>query len=331
MAKEKYIINAGVDRPDTIDIGTLEKNMGQGTITGPVEKLVPARGNVAVPNWTEAWGVRVINEDGQIPKTQVDVRDKDYKGQILPLPWGTTGGYMIQCRYLKGYQSIDQLYQDIVLNAKDYITNNQETAESAEIAYLFMLSGMNFYDPESDKYLVQMLKIHYLNKASKFKNPDTDKWWFDEYSLETEGLRAEKKLDSKFEALKIVNEASEDNTLSKLKNLLTVIANISDSTPKEPDLYKYLQVMADTKPEEFLAQVAEYKKKVSNIFEKAKSFKLIDLSQDGIIAAGDGKKNVIGNEIPGKKDGMIDWILENYLDSKSWETVVQLEAITSKF
>lgn len=331
MADKKYIIIAGEERPDTIDIGFLEKGMGQGTLKGGIEKLVPARGTISVPNWTECWGVRVVVEDGKIPETPVDVRDKNYRGQILPLPWGTSGGYMIHCRYLKGYNSVDQLYQSLVLNADAYVNSNQETAESAEIAQLFFLSGMNVYDAESDKYLVLMLKIHYLNKASKFKSPDSDKWWFDEYSQEGENLKADAKLDSKFEALKIVNKASGDNSLEQLKNLLNVIRNISDREPKDPDLFKYLQVMADTKPVEFLAQIAEYKKKISNIFEKAKSFKLIDVSKDGIIAAGDGKKEVIGSDIPGKKEGMIDWIMNNYLNANAWSIVLQLETLTSKF
>ncbi len=329
MAKEQqYIINAGTERPDSIDIGTLERNMGQGTINGAIEKIVPARGQIAVPNWTQAWAVR-LNKKGE-PVPNIDVRDKEYEGQIKELPWNSPGGSLIICRYLKGYNSIDQLFQDVVLNAKEYVNGVQETPDSAEVAYLFMLSGMNMYDPESDRYLIQMLRVHYLNRASKFKNPESDKWWFDEYSVEADGVKVEKKLDAKFEALKVVNEASEDNSLMKLKNLLTVVASISDNTPKEIDIYKYLQILADSKPVEFLAQIDEYKKKVSNLFEKAKSFNLIDLSKDGIIAAGDGKKEPIGSEVPGKKDGKIDWVLANYLDSNAWGIVLQLESITSK-
>lgn len=330
MSNKNYTIIAGEERPDTIEIGHLEKKMGQGTILGQTERIPAQRGMVSVPNWTECWGVRVIVEDGEVPKTPIDVRDKEYRGQILPLPWGTAGGYMIQCRYLKGYNSVDQLYQSLVLNADAYVNSNQETAESAEIGYLFMWSGFNVYDPESDKYKVLMLKIHYLNKASKYKSPDSDKWWFDEYNADEDGPKAEAKLDAKFEALKVVNEASEDNSLGKLKNLLNIVKNISDREPKEQDLYKYLQILADSKPVEFLAQIDSYKRKISDIVEKAKSFKLIDLTTDGVIAAGDGKKEVIG-QIPGKKESKIDWLISNYLDANSWAVILNLETLTSKF
>jgi hypothetical protein len=329
-SKESYTIEAGSSsRPETVERGNLEKDMGQSQKQGESVQTLLRRADIGIPNWTEAWGVR-LDKNGNIPVEPLDIRNPDYKGQIKELNWGDKAGCMIICRYLKGYNTIDMLYQNIILNAAANI--REDDPSSADDFYLRLQSGDNFFDPESDKYLVQMLKVHYMNGSSKSRSPESMKQMFKERLLVQNEQAETKTYNDKFDALKIVNEASTDNSLSKLKNLLLIVRDLYtlDEEVKDADLFRVLSMLADTKSELFLSKINEYKKNLSNIFEKAKSYKAIDLTKDGMIVAGTTKQELIGEGIPGKKDGMIDWLMQNYLDQKASDTIFKLKQITDK-
>lgn len=321
------------NRPETIERGVLEKGLGQSTLSGATIQVLNKRAEVGVPNWTEAWGVR-LNAAGEIPKDKdgnvirLDIKDTAYKGQIKELKWNDPNGCLIVCRFLSGYNTLDQQYQDVVLGAKDSIREDSEAA--ADAFYLRLASGDNWYDPESDRYLVQMLRIHYMNETSVFRNPKSQNYMFREKNFDKIDTEQSKTLNAKFESLKIVNESAKDNTLAEIRNLKGILGAILNQDVKDEDLYRYLSMIADTKPAEFLNEINQYKKKVSDIFEKAKSWNILDLTKDGMIAAGETKKELIGSDIPGKKEGMLDWVFENYLNEKAYEIVQRLKTITDK-
>lgn len=326
MAKDLYCIIAGSkNRPETIQRGILEKGLGQGTIAGDVVETLNNRGECGIPNYTEAWGVRLI--DGQIPKDSVSVTDSSYKGQIKELKWGDPKGCLIICRYLKGYNSIDLQYQDLVLNAKDNIREDSEA--SADAFFIVFQNGDNFFDPETDPYLVQMLRIHYLNETSKSRSPESQNFMFWEKSYVDAEQKETKTLNTKFECLKIVNEAASDNSLKKLKNLYAIIEPmVVGDKVKDENLYASLQLLADEQPDSFMALIQNYKAEVSTSIDKAKSYNILDLTKDGVIVAGKDKKEIIGEGIPGKKDAMIEWVFNHFLDEKAYEVAYQLKKIT---
>jgi len=327
-SKETYVIEAGsTERPESIQRGRIEKGTGQTVLEGETVPTLLKRADIGIPNVTQAWGAR-LNKEGKIPDEPLDIKSTDYKGQIKELPWGDPKGCLIICRFLKGYNSIDMLYQDTVLNAKANIDESRAGSEDAY--YLRLQSGDNFFDPETDKYLCQMLRVHYLNGSSKYRSPEAQQQMFVERDGEITEQKGTAMYNAKFEAMKIVNEASQDNTLSKLKNLLSIVNIIGNEEPREVDLFRYLSFLADTKSDLFLAKVEEHKKMVSDTFEKAKSYKVIDLTKDGIIAAGKDKMEVIGDGIPAKGNAMIDWIMTNYLDAKAADIVLKLKQITDK-
>lgn len=66
------------------------------------------------------------------------------------------------------------------------------------------------------------------------------------------------------------------------------------------------------------------------MFVKAEAYKLLDLSKDGIIAAGKDSKEVIGNNIPAKGKKMLDYLLENCFEEESSKTILLLKDITDK-
>lgn len=325
---DKYcIIAGGVSRPETVEKGQLEKGSGQTITAGEVIKVINRRCDVGVPNYTECWGVR-LTKDGKVPDSPLDVKDPRYGGQIKEMKWNTSGGYLIQCRYLKGYNSLDKHYQDTVLNAAASLNFDDES--SADAFYIRLQSGDNFFDVENDKYLSQMLRIHYLNRDSVSKDPNSQNFLFWEKEEGMVETMQSKSIDAKFEALKIINEASTDNSLSKLKNLYEVFDGYLEENIKPEDLFRHFKIYADGQPEQFLVRVEQYKRQVSDMFEKAKSYDVLDLTKDGFIAAGQNKKEVIGHDIPGKKEGMLEWVLANFTDPKGAEVIFKLKSITEK-
>lgn len=329
--KQQYAIVAGpVKRPETIGKGTLEKGSGQTIIAGEVINVMTTRGSVGIPNETDCWGVR-LDKDGKVPKDKIDVKSNEYKGQIKALKWGDEDGQLIVCRYLKGYDSIDRLYQDNVLNAKDYVIASQDTEASAEVAMLFMQSGDNFYDPETDKYLVQMLKIHYMNKDSVSKHPSHETYQFSELNVEMTDEKVVKSMDDEFEAMKIVKYAANDNSFQQLKNLYAIMDGLAEMGVADNQLYPSLNTLAKTRTKDFHDRINEYKKNFSATLQLLKSYEAIDYTRKGVIAAGVKEKIVVAEDIPAKtEDGVNDWLLSNFLDAKSNDIAVQLRTIADK-
>jgi hypothetical protein len=283
---------------------------------------------IGIPNYTEAWGVR-LDKDGNIPETPLPVRDPRYTGQIKEMKWGTAGGYIIECRYLKGYNTIDLQYQNLVLNAGEKFKEDTEAA--GDVAYLNFQSGDNFYDPETQPYLVQMLRVHLWNESSEARNPESRTFFLREKDFEEESMKSEIQFDSKREALNIVADAAMDNTNEQLLNLLQVVSAISPQTPKEMNTYRYLQALADTQPEPFVRTVKEYKRKLSDAFEYMKSDKKIDFTVDGkIIIWEEEKKKQTFDEIKGKKeDAKMEYVLDNFLSPKVWTLSFQIIQIVN--
>lgn len=322
----KYTIIGGTaDRPAFIKGGQLEKGSGQTIIAGnePVYQL--RRQDIGIPNYAMTWGVRVI-EKGKIPETPVDVKDPKYRGEIEFLPWGKEGGVLIECRYLKNYGTLDKQYQELVLGVKV----DENDVSSSDAHFLVIQSGENQFDEITDKLLIQMLKISSYNLTSKFRNPNANHWLFKEKQEEVEVTETSKSLSAKAKALAIVGDASLDNSYAKLTNLLGVVRSITTDDVEEKDLFTFLQKLADEKPEEFVSQVEEHTKFVSNIIEKAKSFEAFDLTKDGTIVAGTNKKEIIAEDVPAKGEGMIDWMFTNFLDKKASEAIFMLKKITDK-
>lgn len=316
-----------VKRPETVDRGVLEKGLGQGTTSGEVVKVMTPRGAIGIPNQTDAWGVR-LDADGNVPKDKIDVRDPKYRGQIKALKWGDPDGSLIKCRYLKGYGSIDMLFQDIVLNAKDYVAASQDTEASADVAMLFMQSGDNFYDAETDKHLIQMLQVHYMNKDSESKNPEHESYQYRELHTDSVDENDVKNLDDKFEATRIVKEAANDNSFQQLKNLYSIMDGLAEMDLKDNQLYPSLYSLAEKQHTKFLDRVAEYKKNVSMTFQLLESYEAIDYTKNGTIAAGIKEKNIIAEDLPAKgQTGIVGWVLSHFLTPQANDIAVKLKTI----
>lgn len=334
MAKsETYTVIAGnYDRPAYLQGQYLEKgydrtgkDQGTGQPTGEQRLYALRRQDIGIPNYAQAWGVRVY-DDGAVPENPMDVKDVKYHGKINFLSFGDPKGTLIEVRWLKNYNTIDMQYQNLVLNAKV----DENDPSSADAFFIVLQSGENDFDSIKDAMKIQMLKVTSYNRNSPCRQPDALHDLFYEKNEETNIKVESKSLNAKGDALRIVTDASSDNTFGKLKNLFNIVRVLSPEEPKEAHLYVFLQHLADKLPVEFLAQIDEYKKYVSNIFEKLKSYKSIDWTKDGMLVAGDDKKEVICEGIPAKGENMLLWLLTNHLDPKANEAIFKLTKISEK-
>lgn len=332
--KEQYCIEARpYHRPETILRGRVEKGTGQTQLTDEPISVLNRRADVGVPNHTEFWGVRLdvdnkvpLEKDGKTIK-RLDVKDPQYKGQIKELKWGDPQGCLINGRYLKGFNTIDQQYQDVVLNATANLKEDHEA--SADAHFLRIQSGDNYFDPETDPYLCQMFRVHYMNDNSPYRSPESQSSMFRERKDEEVSAGQVKKYSAKREALNIVDAASVDNSYAELKNLFFAISEIAKEEPKNDDLYRYLSMLADTQPDDFMRCIDGRKKMVSSVIEMGKSHKIFDLTKNGVIAAGTAlTKVIIIDNVPGKGEDMLGWLFENHLKANVFEAISKLKKIT---
>lgn len=329
MSNDKYVIVAGYDdRPEFLEAQTIEKGSGQTSVIGEKRLYELSPADCGIPNRTECWGRRVIDGKPRSSGKPINVTDNDYKGEIEIMPWGVKEGYPIILRYLRGYQTNDLHYQDLVLHADKNISTDDET--SGDIYFLRLLSGENVFDKDADPFLKQILKAHAYNKNSNSKNPSRSSFMFWEKDEAKDESKEAKTISAKFEALTIVNDASSDNSGAKLKNLYFLLGEQAETGLKDERLFAYLSKFADTMPEVLLREINAYKLSVSQAYEKAKSYKLIDLTRDGFIALGDVNKEIVGEKIPGKGEDMMEWVHANILDEKAFHVAFKLIQITDK-
>lgn len=321
----KYTIYAGDERPAFIIGQQLEKGSGQTMTAQGSKKIAYAvrQGDVGFPNMTEGWGIR-LNKKGEVPESPLSVTSNDYDGKVKWLDWGEKGGCQIVSRWLSGYNTLDQQYQKLVLKADDRINDDSDCWN------IVLKTGLNEFVDNIDALKIEHLKIHSFNKDSKSKNSEYSSFLFFEKNEQKEAKEESKSIDSKFDALGIVKAAAKDNSHTALRNLKKGIEKLAAGEVADENLYNYLLKIADSEPELFLSHVAEHKKYVSNIFVKANSFNLLDLTKNGVIAAGKDTKELVGKDIPAKGQAMLDYLLANCFEAEPSKTIFLIKEITDK-
>lgn len=324
MAK-KYVVYAGDERPAFIQANYIEKGSGQTrTEQGKKPQLYANRpGDVGFPNMTEVWGVR-LDKNGKVPESQLSVTSNDYSGKVKWLKWGEEGGCAIVARWLSGYDTLDYQYQKLVLKADDKIN------EDSEVWFVILKNGVNEFDEVTESKKIELLQITSYNQNSLSKNPDVIGSMFHEKNEAKELKDEGKKIDAKIDAGIIVRNASKDNSYVSLRNLSKALSKLITVEIGDDNLYTELLKLADTEPDIFLGQIEEHKRWISNIFVKAESFKLLDLTKDGIIAAGKDIKEPIATALPVKGKKMLDYILEHCFEAEASTTITKLKQITDK-
>lgn len=326
MSNTKYVVYAGDERPAFITANYIEKGSGQTrTEQGKKPQLYANRpGDVGFPNMTEVWGVR-LDKKGNVPESPLSVTDTaNYSGKIKWLKWGAEGGCAIVARWLSGYDTLDYQYQKLVLKADDKIS------EDSDVWFMVLKSGLNEFNEATESTKSELLKITSYNRDSVSKNPDVVGFMFHERNEAAEMKEEGKKIDAKFDAISIVKTAAKDNSLIALKNLSKALSKLVTIDIDDENIYTEMLKLADTEPGVFLGQIEEHKRWISNMFVKAESYKILDLTKDGIIAAGKDLKEPIMSDVPTKGKKMLDYVLENCFTEASANAISKLKQITDK-
>lgn len=325
MGSKKYIVVAGDERPAFIKANYVEKNSGQTrTEQGKKDQLYANRpGDVGFPNMSECWGV-LLDKEGKVPKEPLSVTDSAYGGNVKWLEWGDAKGCSIVARWLSGYDTLDYQYQKLVLKADDRIK------EDSDSWFIVLKSGHNEFDSVTDKRLVELLQISSYNQNSKSRNPDIVASMFREKDEIAEVKEEVKIIDAQFEAVKVVKQAAQDSTLNSLKSLSKALSKLITVELTDENIYQELMKVAQSSSDLFNTQVTEHKRWVSNMFVKAETFKLLDLTLDGTVAAGKDLKEPIATGIPAKGKNMLDYLLENCLSELGSTAISKLKIITDK-
>lgn len=320
----KYQITVGRKREGNNAVaGFLEKGRND-IIRGEAKEVAIRVGAFGIPNGTEAWGVR-LDKSGKVPDAPLNAEDPEYRGEIKWLKWGEKGGTMIKCRYVSGHTTIDREYQKLRLKI-DELPDSDPYA-----ALITLVHGYNELDEDRDKGLIQMLKVHHHNDKSISCNPNSEGWMYTEIRQEELDKEKTKTIDEKFACILMVNQAS--SKPESIKNLFDIVKGVESAKINRDDaseVYTHLKHFADQQPELFSQRLTAYKTAISNVFEKAKSFDLIDTTKDGVIAAGDKKKDIILENIPVKGKDALDWAFTNFLEPEVFEGIDKLKKITEK-
>lgn len=330
MSKKRiFVVNS--NRPATIEGQFIEKRSGQTLIEQGSPKVLYANRvqENMFPNRCMLWGVR-LDKDGNVPQSgRLDIKSSNYNGKIKFLPWNDPKGELIEVRYLKGYQSLDKQYQTVVLNADASISERDESVVDA--FYVTLLSGENEFDSVADATKILYLENCQYNCESKSKDPNTSNCLFYEKKEEVVIKQDAKVYNSQFKAQSFVENAATDASLLSLKNLRLILLQVLPGEIEDEALYVELSQFAQKSPDVMLGAIEQHRIAFANLIEKANSYKFLDVSKNGtLVAVAKADKVILAEEIPANKDKMLEWVLENVTDPKSYDSFFKLQQVLDK-
>lgn len=335
-----YEIQVGHYAPEKVMVGTPTKD---GNPPADAYEKHMTSGVYSVINRTKVWARRVLpngkpflNKEGE--ETVLEVTDKEYKGTLEFLKYGDSkvGSQMIETRWLPQSLSLDVQYQE---NVQKITSVNQEGKD--EYAFLEFTAGRNQYDYKTDALLIQHIKVHGQNRDSKSKNPNPSIKGYTFYEVgedadENVTIRQE---ESKLETGLFVKSLSQ--TKGSLTNLLEVLLEnnvkfeelgIKEVTllSGEGEIYVALLEYVKQKAGDFAYFIEKSKKEVSDLFEKAKSYSVLDLTKKGFVGVIIDNKPQIIYENTEIKGDMADWVLSNFLLPAVYEKTKHFKSVLSK-
>jgi hypothetical protein len=334
-----YEIQVGHYAPEKVLVSTPTKD---GNPSPDAYEAHMTVGSYNLINRTRVWARRVL-PNGK-PKIEngseviLEVTDKDYKGTLEFLTYGDakTGAQMIDTRWLPQSLSLDVQYQD---NVQKIVTKDGEGKD--ENAFLQLTAGRNQYDYKTDALLITHLQVHGQNRDSKSKNPNPaiKGYTFYEINDTSDDNVYIKQEESKLETGRLVMDLSQKP--GALRNLLEVLLEngvnfeelgIAAVTPLSGDneIYKTLLEYVKQKAGDFAFFIEKYKKEISDLLEKAKSYQALDLTKKGFVAVLIDNKSQIIYENTEWKGDMIDWVMLNFLSPEVFEKTKHLKVVLSK-
>lgn len=308
-----YVIQVGNEKPGEAIIATPNK---RGEPVGPQMQTFLKVGAHLILNTATVWGRRIIKEDGKVKTASgIEFNTVGYRGDIEFMDWGKDGGYAITIRYLEQSRSLDLEYQNNV--QKLVIKDDQKT-------HITLDAGQNKFDLKKDALKIEFLKVIPANQNSKSRNPNPDIKGHVYYEVTDEHVdrKTVDKIESSTSATGMVKNISAKP--QEVRNLFLVMGKreefgSTDHLSGDQQIYKTLLEYAYGYPEDFFYLIEEHKRKVREAFDKADSYKALDLTKDGHIAIEVGEKKYLpfdGVAIKAKGNGMMEWVLEHYVEEE---------------
>lgn len=326
-----YVIQVGNENPSEAIIATPNNKTGEPM--GPQMKTYKRVGSHLIINRARVWGRRFMMKDSKKVTSDIEFNTVGYKGDIEFLDWGTDGGYAIDIRYLPQSRSLDFEYQQ---NVQKIVVNTEQDGTHVKGAHIVLNAGENKFDFKKDDLLIKCLQVHPQNRDSKSRNPDPQIKGHVYYEVTDEHVdqTSVKRINQSLAATKIVNDLSTKS--NELRNLFKVVGDreefgTTNLLSSDLQIYRVLLEYSNAKPYDFLYLIDQYKKGVLDAFEKAESYKALDLTKDGHIAIEvGGKKQLLISEVKAKGNGMVEWVVENYCDEEVFKASQILKELVSK-
>lgn len=330
-----YVIHVGLHAPEKVIVAQADKD---GKPKGDSFETYKSVGSYLLMNRARVW-CRRVGTDGKLPKNKdtqaeevLEVNDTRYRGNLEFLKWQDLklGAQAIEIRYLSISQSLDFDYQRSIQKIEVSVEQDWEQIE--------LKPGENKFDPDKEALKIQLLKVHPQNRDSVSKNPNPIIKGYTYYEVSDEQVDKTfvRNKEASLVAGRFVAELSTHP--QRLKNLLEIfkgydadieLLNGVNHLSNDTDVYTALLKFADI-PGTFGQLINRYKQDLQEKFELAKSYKALDLTKNGFIAmVVDNKKDIVWENADGKGDGMIEWVMENFLKEDVYERTQHFKALCS--
>lgn len=329
-----FVIHVGQYAPQKVIIGFPGKD---GLPQGETFETYKQVGVHQLINRTRVWARRV-QSDGTLPKVAstneeqpLEVTDQRYRGRLEFLKWGEnkTGAQAIEIRYLPQSSSLDYEFQKNVQKIETIVEDGTD--------YIDLSPGENKFDPKTQALLIEMLKVHAQNRDSVSKNPDPrikGYMYFVVTDENVDKVYVSKKEQSLDAGILIKQWSAKDGQLLNLLEIFTgykVDFGDVNHLSVPTDVYRALLTYSEVNPQDLLANIHRYKEELLKDFEFAKSFNALDTTKDGFIGLMiNGKPNIIWQDLEGKGNKMIDYVVDNFADNKIYEATKNFKSLLTK-
>lgn len=328
MSNAGYEIQVGSGKPTEMIISHPNKD---GDPKNTQVKNYIRVGTHLILNTARVWGRRVIRDNKGVVKDsreEIEPNTPGYRGEIEFMEWGKEGGYAITIRYLPQSRSLDYEYQEQI---------QRIVVKDDQFTHIQLNAGRNKFDYKKQELLIQFLKVipDNLNSRSKNPNPDIKGYRYFEITEEHVDNLSIKRIEDSTTAANMVKAIS--NKPRELRILFEIMGEreeFGDTNLLSGDrqIYKTLYEYAYSCPEDFFELIQAYKTRVRGAFDMAASYKVLDLTKDGHIAIEVKNRKELPFEsvdILAKGEGMIDWVLEHYVEDEVFKgTQVFLEYVS---
>lgn len=295
------MVGGRINRPAKAQAGFLNS---EGQPKGTPVDVTIKKGEVGLPNYSVVWGELVK-----------DPKDKKLTGAITAYPWGDPRGGIIELRFLRNCTSISKAYQD----ERKLIAQDKDAEISLKI-------GVNNFDNNRDKLMIEFLKLHYQNSSNVSRDPGVQVA-FENYEPTRVMKRNTNAIQDRQRAENIVINTQMDT------ESISVLASLFDLDPRQQTDLLYDDLLGLAVNHEQFLKVIDYRRDTfRELIMSAKDIGLLDVDKkDAIFLVGiGGSRTPLLEKMPSEGD-KLEIIIDNFYLPVYFNALVTLKQETEKF